>query len=368
MAPKMTAARKGTPDTVASQLVASKSGTIAYYALISRLVIWVIAVASHALVQDYDSALELVLPIETRAQQLFKSIFGVFLRWDSFYFVHIAENNYVFEQSHAFFPLLPGLMRLIANSVLAPLNAFLSYRQLLVLAGILISNVSFVIASVQIYRLSRTLFKQDQFAFLTALLYILTPSGIFMSAIYAESLFAALSFTGMLYAARKQYLPAAIVWSISNLARSNGILYAGFFVYDLIVMIDLQSSIWNKIKALVKTGCLCLITWSGFFAVQAYGFSLYCTKAFGIDTRPWCHTRMPFIYTFVQGFYWNIGFLRYYEVKQIPNFLMAAPMITLSASGIAFYTAYDLSRALSLGRSQASCTREDTLQKPPPCL
>ncbi|KAF9433451.1 hypothetical protein BGZ76_009442 [Entomortierella beljakovae] len=94
----------------------SRAPTVAYYALMSRLLIWVIAVASHALIQDYDSALELVLPIDTVPQQLFKSIFGVFLRWDSFYFVHISEKGYVFEQEHAFFPLVPALARLTSNT------------------------------------------------------------------------------------------------------------------------------------------------------------------------------------------------------------------------------------------------------------
>ncbi|KAG0013485.1 hypothetical protein BGZ80_011050 [Entomortierella chlamydospora] len=228
MAPKTDTTGTGAPDTIANTV--NRASTVAYYALVSRLVIWALAVASHALIQDYDSALELVLPIETPSQQLFKSIFGVFLRWDSFYFVHIAEKGYVFEQEHAFFPLVPALMTLISNTILAPLGAFLTYRQLLVLAGVLVANVSFIVASVQLYKLTNALFGREKFAFLSAMLYVLTPSGIFMSAM-------------------------------------------------------------------------------------------------------------------------NVGFLRYYEIKQIPNFLMAAPMITLCASGIVYYTLYDLPRAISLGRS-----------------
>ncbi|KAF9110577.1 hypothetical protein BGX27_006156 [Mortierella sp. AM989] len=350
MAPKTDVAGKGAQDTTA--IIASRASIVAYYALISRLVIWVLAVVSHTLIQDYDSALELVLPIDTPSQQFFKSIFGVFLRWDSFYFVHIAEKGYIFEQEHAFFPLVPALMRLISKTILAPFGAFLSYKQQLVLAGVLIANVSFIAASVQLYHLTNTLFKREKFAFLSAMLYVLTPSGIFMSAIYTESLFAALSFTGMRLAANKQYLLAAFVWSISCMARSNGTLYAGFFIYDLVVRMDLKASVWSKVKNLVKTGCLSLITWSGFLAVQTYGYSLYCSdKISSLESRPWCNATVPLIYSFVQSFYWNCGFLRYYEIKQIPNFLMAAPMITLCASGIIYYVMYDIPRAMSLGRS-----------------
>ncbi|KAG0002533.1 hypothetical protein BGZ79_002811 [Entomortierella chlamydospora] len=350
MAPKTDTTGTGAPDTIANTV--NRASTVAYYALVSRLVIWALAVASHALIQDYDSALELVLPIETPSQQLFKSIFGVFLRWDSFYFVHIAEKGYVFEQEHAFFPLVPALMTLISNTILAPLGAFLTYRQLLVLAGVLVANVSFIVASVQLYKLTNALFGREKFAFLSAMLYVLTPSGIFMSAIYTESTFAALSFTGMMLVARKHYLLAAITWSVSCTARSNGILYVGFFVYDLVIQMDFKASIWSKVKDLVKTCCLCLITWSGFLLVQMYGYNLYCSgEMSNLEPRPWCNSTVPMIYTFVQDFYWNVGFLRYYEIKQIPNFLMAAPMITLCASGIVYYTLYDLPRAISLGRS-----------------
>jgi hypothetical protein len=96
--------------------MSSRISTVAYYASLSRLAIWVVAVVSHALIQDYDSSLELVLPIQTPSQQLFKSVFGVFLRWDSFYFTHTAKNGYAFEQAHAFFPLLSMLMRLVAST------------------------------------------------------------------------------------------------------------------------------------------------------------------------------------------------------------------------------------------------------------
>ncbi|KAI1311329.1 hypothetical protein EDD11_003474 [Mortierella claussenii] len=359
MAPASGEEGKGILRSEATSRIHGRAGAVAFYALISRLVIWAIAAASHALVQDYDSALELVLPTETLAQQVFKGVFGVFLRWDAFYFLHIAEYGYVFEQAHAFFPLLPALMKLVAATVLAPFGALLSYRQQLVLAGILVSNASFVAAAVQIYRLSNALFEREQFAFLTAMLYVLAPSGIFMSAIYTESLFAALSFSGMLFAARKQYLLAAIIWSISGTARSNGILYVGFFIYDLIVQINLQSSTLCKLKTMAKASFLCLITWTGCMAVQAYGYFLYCSGASsGLEARSWCHSALPSIYTFVQDFYWNVGFLRYYEIKQIPNFLMAAPMVTLSTLGILVYVVYDLPRAISLGRTSRHTARD----------
>jgi phosphatidylinositol glycan class V len=55
----------------------------------------------------------------------------------------------------------------------------------------------------------------------------------------------------------------------------------------------------------------------------------------------------------------NNGFLKYFQVKQIPNFLLASPMIILSLIGISVYIANDPLYFLTLGWK--SMTKNRTL-------
>jgi phosphatidylinositol glycan class V len=64
------------------------------------------------------------------------------------------------------------------------------------------------------------------------------------------------------------------------------------------------------------------------------------------------------------------GFLAYYEIKQIPNFLLACPTILISAYGIWSYISYDRLRFLTVGLRcdsvQANtATREDNARQSP---
>lgn len=327
----------------------SRISIIVFLAIISRLFTWFVAFLSVFIIDAYDSASDIILVNESSGiiQKHFNSSFHVFLRWDSFYFLHLTEEGYVYEQEHAFFPLFPFLARLLGNSLFLPLGFFLTYKQILLLSGVLIANASFVLASVYLYKLSLKLFHDETFAFITALFYILTPSCMFMSAMYTESLFALLSFLGMNLFVSGKLWSSAFLWLLASLTRSNGIIFSGFFVFNLIIK-EIKSISLIKFVRLIKTIILCSIVFLGFGAFQLYGFDQFCIYATPI--RPWClQSSFPLLYQYVQKHYWNCGFLTYYEFKQIPNFLFALPMISLSFFGIYKYANYDYKRMISLG-------------------
>lgn len=78
------------------------------------------------------------------------------------------------------------------------------------------------------------LFDPD-FARLSALLFCLMPSGIFMSAFYTESLFAFWTFLGLFLLNRRCYLSCAMAWFFAGLTRSNAVVYVGFFIWEFLI-------------------------------------------------------------------------------------------------------------------------------------
>ncbi|KAG2182945.1 hypothetical protein INT44_005926 [Umbelopsis vinacea] len=316
----------------------------------TRVLTILLAVISKAFVDDYDSSAETILLGSSTAlipNKLLYQFFSVFVRWDAFYYLHIAENGYVYEQEHAFFPMLPLLSRLVSDTVLSPFKYVIGDQYTLVLSGVLVSNISFVLAAGVLYKLSNNVFHGNEtLAYLSALAFALSPASMFITSFYSESLFALLTFTGMLCVSRQQYIRASVVWGIASATRSNAVMYAGYIVYDLVVRNYIRHrSVKNAIAGLtLAMGCTMLVC-LGFITFQVYGYHLYCI----LDDRPWCQQTIPLMYPFVQKFYWGNGFLAYYELKQIPNFLLASPIIMISCYGIWSYISFDKSRFWTIG-------------------
>lgn len=72
--------------------------------------------------------------------------------WDGVWFAHIATCGYEYEQSHAFFPLFPLCVRLVAATVVRPAWRLIGCRASVALAGHLVSNACFMAAALLLYR------------------------------------------------------------------------------------------------------------------------------------------------------------------------------------------------------------------------
>ncbi|KAE8148777.1 GPI mannosyltransferase 2 [Aspergillus avenaceus] len=273
------------------------------------------------------------------------SILLEFVRWDSIYFIHIVENGYVFEQEWAFGYGYTRLLFLLTTSVLPQLKGLDGVTRF-ALVAIALSHTTHYLSVLALYKLSINIFGHDLkgnlISFLSAALHIVCPAGAFLSAPYGESLFSFLNITGYyLYssslldenAGRRaishvKLLLAAIIFSIPTTVRSNGILSGALFAYDALLQLWRMSSqgvsgvTLIRLAAIVGGGCLVGL---GFIVPQWIAYTEFCMEERSV--RPWCGRPIPSIYVWVQAHYWNVGFLRYWTISNLPFFILAAPML-----------------------------------------
>ncbi|KAF5385896.1 hypothetical protein D9615_002420 [Tricholomella constricta] len=270
--------------------------------LLSRLLVVVVLAAAHRLLPLFDASPRLV-PSPAFLQPL--------VRWDALHFQAIANASYTYENQWAFLPGTPFLMRLLAGTLLWPT----------VLLAVAFDSTK------TLYHLTRHHFpRSPSLAYLVALLSLLpsSPATLYLAP-YGEPFFTYLSYKGMLYAARQSWLPATLCFTLASTFRSNGIVLSGYIVWGLVVQPFLT---WKKLSP-IKIAYSLLLTACVMSPFIYHNYSAYRLFCLGASKPEWCSRLPPSIYTHVQAKYWNVGFLRYWEPAQIPNFALAAPPLAL---------------------------------------
>ncbi|KAL9455392.1 hypothetical protein AB3S75_010753 [Citrus x aurantiifolia] len=329
-------------------------------AAVSRLLLLALIVLWRALLSPYDTSAPLnpnCLVDPHQQQHSPNSSIGSRIEsgivWDSVYFVRIAQCGYEYEQSYAFLPLLPAFTHLLSRLVLAPLIGVIGYRAVLGLAGYIVSNVAFLFAAVYFYRLSVMILKDPDAALCASLLFCFNPASIFYTSIYSESLYALFS-VGGLYYLMSGALNISVLWlAISGCARSNGVLNAGYFCFQTMHQaydaLFLKKRHFLAMWILVCGALRCICIFVPFISFQVYGYFNMCLGRSPDEMRPWCKAKVPLLYNFIQSHYWGVGFLRYFQFKQLPNFLLASPMLTLALCSIIHYVKSQPELVYSLG-------------------
>ena len=366
-----------------SLLVGSKNRAVQVmkYALMSRVLVWVITLVANFFVSPYDTSSSVAIFGDKQPTAVDKAVwalFGQYTRWDAAYFLRIAEVGYEYEKNHAFGPMLPIVANLVRKCLCMSYfdgdGGLWSVKTSLLVSGLLHMHIHFVGAAWALYQLSKVVLKNEKQAFVSSILFCFNPASIFMSAYYSETFFAFCSFVGMLCYERGVELKensdknnsrtsiltdslcvgegiealGAFLFFSACAFRANGLVLVGFPVYHFAKghvwpgfskrFLKLQEGRFSSagpangptagfmLLATAKYLVLSIIGILPYFGMQLYARTLYCN---GDSTdRAWCKSSN--IYAHVQEAYWDLGPFAYYRVSKIPNFVLALPVVTLS--------------------------------------
>jgi Mannosyltransferase (PIG-V) len=176
----------------------------------SRAAIWIGAVLAFAWFEPNRH------PLADRWDVPFNHDLGwgldLWARWDSGWYLQIAEEGYGAEGTAAFFPLYPalvgGLGRVLGGHF--------------VLAGVIVSLAACLGAFLLLYRLAESRLGAEG-ARRTVLLLAVFPFALFLQAVYPESLFLLLTLGAFLLAERGRWPAAGAVAGLALLARPAGL-------------------------------------------------------------------------------------------------------------------------------------------------
>ena len=323
-------------------------------------------VLSNNTIPDHEPSKKDVYLPEKRTPEhhpLVQFLLGGFGNWDSEYYIMIAEHGHLYEQSLAFFPLLPWVMNMTSSIVYSCTGLSrmtIPARSMNLIMGWAVSNVAFLLATILLYQLTLKVFGSSKMAAMTSLLFVINPASVFMSSVYTESLFAVFSFAGMLCLETQRSWVAILLFALGGATRSNGVLallYLAYYHYRRLVAQGCSYLAPGVIVGVVQSAFII----APYVLFQLYGYCIYCSVKGGGNSvnslvallcssislpavvhqptthPPWCDQTLPHPYGYVQATYWGVGFLKYYQLKQIPNFLLATPMVLIGGLSLWAY-------------------------------
>lgn len=164
-----------------------------------------------------DTAYPWINPEEFYQEQTWNP-FSLSARWDSFWYLDIAQHGYSLKSEDrlsniAFFPLYPFLIWIVS---------FLTAGNF-ILAGWIISVISLFLALLYLFKLVKE-FHPEINPYLPLLLLLIFPTAFFLNAVYTESLFLFLSLASFYYGLKGKFLYAGVFGLFTSLARPNGVL------------------------------------------------------------------------------------------------------------------------------------------------
>ena len=155
------------------------------------------------IILDYSEPL---FPRLEFSKHVWLNIWGV---WDTGFFVDIAKNGY--STNYAVFPLYPLLMRIVGR-----------VTGDVYIAGLIISNISLIIATVYLYKLVKI--ENNRKTAIRSVKYLfLFPTAFILSGVFSESLLLTLSIMCFYYAKKQKWFLSSVFGFLSGLTKPVGV-------------------------------------------------------------------------------------------------------------------------------------------------
>ncbi|EDO18075.1 hypothetical protein Kpol_1045p62 [Vanderwaltozyma polyspora DSM 70294] len=294
------------------------------------------------------------------------NLWNKLLSWDSVFFLKriVSQQGTTIQYEHerAFSIIWCELIRYFTSY---SIDLYYSLK-----IAVVIENLLFYISTIVLYYLTVITFNNNnvssnnlshKIARKTSLLFIISGFSGYVTGIYSEPLSFCLTFIGMF---ARQYsisiitsndmdinwckwplysIVSTMCFTLATVNRSNCILLGLFYIFDLIKLVSVKK--YQRAIFFPLLSGLIMLTHLLYYYYYI-PFNTYCP-----ERGEWCQTQiiksLPFtkisFYNFIQLHYWNVGFLKYWTLNNIPNFLFAIPnIIVLSYSTIYFTKIYPL--------------------------
>lgn len=184
------------------------------------------------------------------------SLEGRFVRWDSGYYLQIAQDGYTSTgDERAFFPLYPLVCSLVSKILGLPL----------LWSGLLVSVSSYVAASILLYRWILIDYDPQVARWAVIWLYAF-PMSFFFIAFYAEPLLLLTSVAGIYMARRGRFISSGIAIALAGATRPVAFLLAIPYVIEFWQQ---QSFDWHRLLRFAVGACIAPVGTIGYLVYRS---------------------------------------------------------------------------------------------------
>lgn len=265
------------------------------------------------------------------ANNLDSSVLRIFARWDAAHFLNIAFSGYQDDYQFAFFPGFPYLLSMFKHFGLLGSIAL----------GLLVNALCHWGAVLSLKRIIKHALPNVNEELIQSLA-LLNPAFVFFTTLYSESLFSFLSWTGLALVVVDGNILGCLFLGAASLTRSNGIFNAIPLALELLCVLcapwvskrDRKSGVLLHVLAMMSCVVPSLM-WQYHITrhicqhhnAQQGDYTDICASA---------TNAFHFLSTYsrIQALHWNVGWLRQWQWRQIPNFLLSFPVLAYSCWGI----------------------------------